>query len=280
MEARRLRRTRPDHQVSQRLDFLSWGADEIHLGSVSPEGCKTEPVTLDWLPGDVRNCSYAADRGWIGITAEDRRGGGQVLAMHDPLSQTNRILIRVPAILHHAFNRAGTAICYTQPQRPPTGAALYRWDVEGGRSHRLGAAVAAYDSTPSWFPDGAHIAYAAPDGTIEVVDLVDDGIETLTEGSACAVHPDGKQLALRRADRLFLHTLAAQTDETRALAIRRRWLEYNLTSGLSWSPDGRYLSFGVVSGLVGKATTFQLLDLALGTQTRIDGRYLRGLVLI
>jgi hypothetical protein len=276
--AKRLNRRSRDGPMIHHLDFLGWSALDVGLGTLSSRGCDMAPVNLDWQPGDIRNCSYAPHQGWIGITAEDRSRGGQVLAVHDRITEKSRILVRAPVVLHHAFNRAGTAICYTQPQPEIAGAALYVCDVLGGGSRRLGVAAAAHDRTPAWFPDDTHIAYVAPTGLIEVLDLASECSEALTEGAACAVHPDGSRLAVRRRDRLLLFKLADHTTEP--LPIRRRCLEHGLTDGLSWAPQGRYLSFGLLAGLVGKATVFRLLDLSTRRQTRIDVRYLRGLVLI
>ena len=67
---------------------------------------------------------------------------------------------------------------------------------------------------------------------------------------------------------------------TEALETRRGWLEHSLTGSISWSPDGRCLSFGFTSGLVGKQTAFFMLDVAGHRQTRINVPFLRDLILI
>jgi Tol biopolymer transport system component len=264
--------------MNQDIHFLGWGGLDIRLGRISSGGQQNTPIILDWQPGDIRNCSYASMQRWIGITAEDRTRGQQVLAVYDPLTKTTRILRRADYVLHHSFNRAGTEICYTQPSKQTGVADLFLYELESGRSRRLSEAVVAHGSTPVWFPDDARIAYCSPHGQIEVLHVLQDQSEVLVEGSAPAVHPDGDRLALQRDDQLFIFNLVNRTTEP--LQIQRRWLEHSLTDGLSWSPDGCYLSFGLLTGLVGKEAVFYLLDHVNQQQQKIEVRYLRGLIMI
>lgn len=264
--------------MSQDVHFLGWGGLDIRLGKITSGGQRVTPITLDWQPGDIRNCSYAPMQGWIGITAEDRTHGQQVLAVYDPLAHTTRILLRTDYILRHSFNRAGTEICYTQPSKQMGAADLYLYELESGESLRLAEAVVAHGSTPVWFPDDAQIAYHSPHGQIEALHVLQAQSKVLVEGSAPAVHPDGNRLALQRGNQLFILNLVNRT--TNPLQIQRGWLEYSLTNGLSWSPDGRYLSFGLVTGLTGKETVFYLLDHVNQQQQKIEVKYLRGLIMI
>jgi tricorn protease-like protein len=264
--------------MSQNIYFLGWGGLDIRLGKISSGGQQVTPITLDWQPGDIHNCSYTPMHGWIGITAEDRTHGQQVLAVYKPQTNTTQILLRMNYILRHSFNRAGTQICYTQPSKQTGAADLYLIELENSQSRRLAEAVVAHGSTPVWFPDDARIAYHSPRGQIETLHVLRAQSEVLVEGSAPAVHPDGNCLAVQRDDQLFVFNLVNRTTEP--LQIKRGWLEYSLTNGLSWSPDGRYLSFGLVSGLTGKETAFYFLDHANHKQQKIEAKYLRGLIII
>lgn len=264
--------------MNREIHFLGWGALDIRLGRIFSGGQQVTPIILDWQPGDIRNCSYAPMQRWIGITAEDRTHGQQVLAVYKPQAKTTQILLRTDYILHHSFNRAGTEICYTQPSKQTGAADLYLYELESGESRRLAEAVVAHGSTPVWFPDDARIAYYSPHGQIEAMNILQDQREVLVEGSAPAVHPDGNRIALQREDQLFIFNLVNRT--TDPLQIQRGWLEHGLTNGLSWSPDGRYLSFGLVTGLTGKETVFYLLYHVNQQQQKIEVEYLRGLVII
>jgi hypothetical protein len=271
-------RPREHARMSANIAYLGWGALEIQLGSPTPAGTRFAPVTLDWQPGDIHNCSYATRHAAIGITAEDRSLGQQVLAVYNTPTATTRVLLRADHVLRHAFNHAETGICYTQPSARLGAADLLLCDLNSGDSRRLAEAAVAPGGTPAWFPDDARIAYESPDGQIEAWSLAAGQREILVEGFAPAVHPRGQQLAFRRGDQLLIFDLAART--AAPLPIRRGWLQQSLADGLSWSPDGRYLSFGLTAGLVAKETTFILLDPVTNEQKVIAARYLRGLIMI
>jgi Tol biopolymer transport system component len=267
-----------DAELNQDIHFLGWSGLDIRLGKILSGSQQVESITLDWQPGDIRNCSYASMQGWIGITAEDRTQGQQVLAVYKPQANTTQILLRTDYILRHSFNRAGTEICYTRPGNQTGAADLYLYELESGLSRRLTEAVVAHGSTPVWFPDGARIAYHSPHGQIEVLNVSQGQREVLVDGLAPAVHPDGSRIAFQRDDRLFIFIRANQT--TDSLLIRRGWLEYSLTNGLSWSPDGRYLCFGLVTGLTGKEKAFHLLNYFTQKQKKLNIKHFRGLILI
>jgi hypothetical protein len=264
--------------VSQDLRFLGWSGLDIRLGRVRSEDQTVTPVILEWQPGDIRNCSYAPKQGWIGITAEDRIHGQQVLAIYDTLTKTGRTLLRGDHVLRHCFNRAGTEICYTQPSRQLGSADLFLYDLGGGKSRRLVEAAVAHGSTPAWFRDDVRIAYSAPEGEIKVFNLIENHSEVVVKGSSPAIHPDGGSIALQRADGLFIFDLVNRTIEP--LQFQRKWLQYGLKDGLSWSPDGRHLSFGLEAGVTGKETVFYLLDSFNQQQKEIEVRNLRGLIMI
>ncbi len=264
--------------MSQDINFVGWSGLDIRLGKLSSGDQQVTSIILDWQPGDIRNCSFAPMQGWIGITAEDRTHGQQVLAINETLTNLTRVLIRTDYMLRHSFNCTGTKICYTQPSKQTGAADLYLYELGTGESRRLAEAKIAHGSTPVWFPDDARIAYHSPHGQIETLHVVQAESEVLAEGSAPAVHPDGNRVAFQRDNQLFVINLVDRTTE--ALQIKRGWLEHGLTNSLSWSPDGRYLSFGLVTGLTGKETAFYLLDHVNQKQQKIEVKYLRGLTVI
>jgi len=264
--------------MKQHVSFLGWNELDIWLGTPALGNQQFTPIILDWQPGDVRNCSYAPRQGWIGITAEDRMHRQQVLAIYEARTKTTRVLLRAEYVLRHSLNRAGTEICYTQPSNQKGGADLFLLKLESGEQRRLAESVVAYGGTPVWFPDDTRIAYSSPQNQIEIFHVLREQSETLVEGSAPAIHPDGSRIAFHRANQLGILNLLDGT--TKPLNVHREWLESSLTDGLSWSPDGSFLSFGLVSGLVGKEAVFYLLDPVNRRQQKIEVRYMRGLIII
>jgi Tol biopolymer transport system component len=258
--------------------FLGWSALDIRFGICSTETSEFAPVMLDWQPGDIHNCSYASTPGLIGITAEDRTHGQQVLAVYDTETKMTQILLRADHVLLHSFNNSGTEICYTLPSQQDGATDLFVYELKSGVSRNVAKAAVAYGSTPVWFPQDTRIAYRSPKGQIEAYHLMQARREVLVEGAVPAVHPNGYWIAFQNDNNLFI--LSLDTRAVDALDIQHKSFEYGLTDGLSWSPDGRYLSFGLATGLVGKETEFYLLDYAARRQERIPVKHLRGLIVV
>jgi hypothetical protein len=250
--------------------FLGWSGIEVRIGAAA--------LALDWQPGDIRNCSYAPGRRWVGISAEDRTRGGQVLAIHDLATGASRVLLRADVVLRHALDAGGTRACCTVPSARKSGCDLMVLETDTGTATRVPEAEVAHGCTPAWYPDSERIAICSPAGNIEVVDIAQGRREVVAQGVAPAVHPDGRRIAFRRGNDVLLLDLAART--TKALGVRRGWLGQSLAGSLSWSPNGSRLAFGVTAGLVGKSVAFHLLDPATRRQQAIDAPYLRDLILI
>jgi Tol biopolymer transport system component len=265
-------------EMSREIQFIGWGGLDIRLGKVSSGAAQVTPLILDWQPGDIRNCSYAPVQGWVGITAEDRTHGRQVLAVYDSHAHTTRFLMRTDNILRHSFKRTGTEVCYTQPSKQTGAADLYLYELHSGESHRIAEAAVAHGSTPVWFPDDQWIAYHSPGGQIELLDTSKGQRKILIDGLSPTVSQDGERIAFYRDDQLFIWSQASQGAQR--LEIKPMLRKPRLVDGLSWSPDGNYLSFGVVAGLTDKRTDFYLLDLASGENRKVEAKYLRGLVII
>lgn len=256
--------------------WLGWNPVEIWVGC-SLFNSERRRIDLGWRAGGIRNCSYAAEPGWIGVTAEDRTNGSQVLAIHEQRSGATRVLLREDSLLHHALNRSGSKVCYTQPSARTGTADLCLYQVADGRVRRLIEGVVAQGSTPAWFPDDVHITYHSAQGTVEVLDSARGTCEAATtEGEAPAISPDGTRIAFRRANKLFLWDLSGLPEP---VGPPHRLTTPHLADGLSWAADGTHLSFGLTSGVVGKETTFYLLDIATRRAEKSSLKYLSGLVL-
>ena len=258
--------------------YLGWNPVEVRIGSSLYDPSGAAPIDFGFRLGGVRNCSYAPGRLLVGITAEDRSDGGQVVAVFNRANAMTRILTRRDYLLHHALNRAGTQVSFTQPSAGAATADLYILNVDGEGSEVMLEGVLAQGSVPAWFPDDTRLVYHTPDHRIEIFDRAERRRVDLEAGRDPTVSSCGNWIAFRRKDELFVRSLADGRVEKvwSPNALLRR----GMADGLSWSADGAYLSFGVSAGPVGKQTRFYVLDRASGASRQTKTRHLEGLLLI
>lgn len=259
------------------VKLLGWNEIEVRQGSVSRDEEVWEAVAFDWQPGSLRNCSYSSVRKLIALSSEDRTNGGQVLALHDPMTKSTSFLLRMQSILHNSINDAGTRICYTVPATEAGAASLYLMEIESGEQHRMECTL-AQDSIPDWFPNDERVVFHNPDREIEVLRLSDGTRDQIKEGTHPAVSPDGQQLAFLRDGQIWLWSLSQGTG--RALNLEKGWFETAVLAILSWSPDGQWLSLGVSSGITSKETVFYLYGVATEEQYKLGVKYLSGMIII
>src|SRR5262245_40867425 len=119
--------TGTSREMAVRADspWLGWNPLEVWMGDSLFHRPSRRRVELGWQPGDIRNCSYAPQSGWVGIAAEDRTNGGQVLAIYERRTASTRVLLRRDYVLHQALNQSGSKVCYTQPSARTGTADLY-----------------------------------------------------------------------------------------------------------------------------------------------------------
>ena len=257
--------------------WIGWNPVEVWTGaSLFDEGAR-RPVHPGWQPGDIRNCSYAAGPGWVGISAEDRTVGGYVVAAYDPHAGASRVLLRPEYVLHHALDRSGSRVCYTQPSAGSGEADLWLYTIDGGPPRCLIKNAVAQGSIPSWHPDGTQITYQSPDGRVMVLDSAGGGEEPVADGESPAFAPAGGSLAFRRDQSVWVWD--GTTRHARPVGAGRPLSRRPLTDGLSWSPDGTAITFGAVAGALDKRTDFYLLNVADGGREKVRIPYLSGLIL-
>jgi len=261
--------------MTENFHFLGWNSLRIGFGESLPDRTRWSQLALDWQPEGIRNCSYATQPERIGITAQSRSDNKHFLAVYDCDSCSTRFLLQVDYVLHNAFNRSGSQICYTIPSNERGKADLWLYSFDTADSRLALEAILAQDTIPSWLPSDGAVAYHSADGQIEILDLTTSQRDALTDGHSPVVSPDGALIAFRRADQIYTWDLGKRNASLLAAKLKS-----NLTNGLSWSPNGRFLSFGAVTGLIGKETTFFLMDASSRDLRTIDVDYLGGMTLI
>ena len=260
------------------FSYLGWNPIEIRIGHSLYDIQQTKDISLDFKPGGIRNCSYAPGAKYIGVTAEDRTNGGQILAVYETGTSLTRVLVRQDYILYHSLNNEGTKVCYTMPSATGITADLHLLPLNGERPYALLKDVLAQDTIPAWFPGNTQIVYHTPEGSIEIIDIEDGKREVIETGREPCVSADGKQVVFKRGNDLF--TWSRVGNLTEKIQMKTGLFNRVLTGGLSWSADGEYLSFGMAGGLLGKQTDFYILQITGGKYHRLDMRYLSGLVLL
>jgi Tol biopolymer transport system component/tRNA A-37 threonylcarbamoyl transferase component Bud32 len=125
------------------------------------------------------------------------------------------------------------------------------------------------DITPSWSPDGSHLAFASSRSgqrTLWAVDAHFSHPTPITTGPAldeCPVYsPDGKQIAFvsDRGGRRGIWIVSPEGGTARLV------LATDVIDTVDWSPDGKHLVF---SAPIGDGPGLMTVDVATGTPTRV-----------
>jgi WD40 repeat protein len=245
----------------------------VVIGS-SVRSAGRRPVPLDWQPGLIRNCSYSSAAGWIGISGEDRTNGGWVLSIFDVDRKVTAHRFPFAYVLHHSLLASGEWACVARPSATPMVADLDVIEISSGRLEMILRGGVHQGSELSWSPDGGGIAFQSPDDRVQIVDRSRQQVVPVADGAAPAVSPEGDRIAFRRSDGVFIWE--RPTGRTQRVAGG----QVTPSTGLSWSPDSRCLTYGCRTGLTGKKTRFYLQDLDTGRRYRLPLRYMTGLVLL
>ena len=256
------------------LAFLAWNPIAVTMGSSVRDEATHGQVFLDWEPGLIRNCSFAQATGWIGVTGEDRTNGGQTLTIFDPARRKTIHRYPFPVVLNHALDRSGATTAIVLPSEHRMVADLDIVTTKNGDVERIVTGRLHHSSTVSWFPDLDRLAYQRDDGEIETVNRSTREIASIGPGRSPSVSPDGQRIAAERDDGIVLVDVASLE------ATRVATGNISPSAGLSWSPDGRFVTFGEVRGVTGKEVRFYLLDLETGRRSELPLSFATGLSLI
>lgn len=253
---------------------FAWNPISVTMGASLWDPAALRRVELDWTPGQIRNCSYSPVKHWLGIAAADQTRGDQVLAAFD---LANRVTVRrcsFDVVLNHALFTDGERASLATLSPGVLAADLSVVALELGQQETIIDKALHQGSELSWFPDGRRIAYVSRDESVCVVDTESREVTALVDGASPAVSPDGRAIAYRHRGEVFIWDVATR----RASAIHTGRI--TAPAALSWSPDGRCLTYGVTTGPVGKEMRFFLHQRDSGAEYEIPLRYQTGLILI
>jgi dipeptidyl aminopeptidase/acylaminoacyl peptidase len=140
------------------------------------------------------------------------------------------------------FYKGSWEIVYSEPV-----VALYDWRAD--KEHELTIPdLDGYNSGTYQFSQGPGsrlIAYSTQ-GEVYVLDVETEQAERVTQGEGPALSPDGDRLAVWREAEIVLVDLGTRKEEAIYHAeevYTERDDYYGLACCLTWSPDGKYLSF-------------------------------------
>jgi hypothetical protein len=247
------------------VGYLGWNPAEVRIGPSVLDAAGA--VRLDPGPGmHPRDCAPAA--GAVLVAAEGP--GGDALLLLRPGAPA-RTVARGLGILAVAMDAEGTRGWYTVAHGLEGGAEVWTVDLAGGEPRRAWAGCAV-DSPLAWMPDG-RVAFHGTDEWIRVAGPGDGEPVRVAAGRSPAADGTGRLAYLRGRAVVVRGADGAEREWPLPRTIGRP----SLARVLSWSPDGREVSWGRTAGLVGKRTDFFLLDVQTGRSHRVPQRYLAGL---
>jgi hypothetical protein len=210
----------------------------------------------------------------VGVSGVDLDSGDGVVAVHERATGRARLTIRRSAVLHHAVSPSATQVCFTLPAAQTSFADIFVTAVDVDAPTRIAAEVAAHAAIPSWSADEQTLAYHTPAGVVEVLSVRDGVSAAPFAGRFPAIgHRTGHILA---QDAQGIVLWPGRSPPERVVSARR----HALVASMSWSRDERWITYGVVDGVVGKTTRFMLLDRLSGRNERMDVGMLRGVLLL
>lgn len=254
--------------------FIAWNSVTVVSGASIANASANEPLTLDWQPGGIRTCSHARNRNAVGITGVDRSGEEEGLWVFDLATRQRAQRVAIDHVLNHALDADAATAAVATAERGAPGANLDTVNLADDAYERLVSNRLHHSSSLSWLPDGDRIAYQTAGDDIEVIDRRTRAIEQLTSGRLPVVSPSGDRIAFVRNVTLMTIDLRSHRETSFDTGGKQP------TANLSWSPDERLVSFGVVQGLVGKEIGFYLYDLETGQQDRADIRFMSGFAIV
>jgi hypothetical protein len=146
------------------------------------------------------------------------------------------------------------------------------WDLGTSGVSVIAKATAHRATALSWRPAANELVFDATDGWIYSVELKRHRTVRLIKGTSPSWAPDGKRIAFRRGDILFLYDTATST-ETKVYEHHVRRSE--LVGPGFWSPDGRYIAMNAgTSGRVGEYSRCTLVDVNSGKAREVHKDFL------
>jgi Tol biopolymer transport system component len=254
--------------------FVAWNPVLVTVGESLWSDATWRSLPLDWRPEQIRNCSYAPEKRWIGISATDATRGDDCLAIVDRDRGATIHRFGVATTLDHALTNSGRRAALVTATRGIPSGSLRVVDVDRGDWAIVLTSGVHHGSTLSWFPDSDRIAIQSAVDTVQVVSTETGSVSLVAPGIAPAVDPSGRRIAFVREGRLFVWDVEGERAFPVAAGTKP------IAVGPSWSPDAQCVSFSATTGLVGKETAFFLHHLESGSTDQLPIRYQTGMALI
>jgi hypothetical protein len=260
-------------------EILFWGFDRVLLGEIKGQTASIRKISV----GDIDNIiSVSTSEGMISVVGFylPRNSSVYSLVLTDINFKKIIKLLDRDTIFGMGMSHDAKYIAFLDfHQSPPyPNKAAYDisiYDISKRTDSVLVRKRAESFTSLSWQPEGKQIAYTSIDGTIETVNTQNGKINSLVEGKNPAWSPDGREIAYYKNDtEIYLYDLV--TAESKRVYSRYFW-QTPISGELYWSPDGRYLSFAVISGITGKGLECIVLDVESKKSFPIyDGGYWCG----
>jgi Tol biopolymer transport system component len=221
------------------VGILALGGPQVASG--------TSPFTARQVAASRTQTSWSPDGRWIAFAYEDPVGccGGPVMTLFSADGSAQRVLGNdLPAV----WSQDGRRIGWLDSER----GGLTVADVDSGAVRPTDLSVMSFGTYEhwDWSPDGAHVAYVTPGGSLRVAAWDGSGVRELASSANFPQwSPDGREIAFSSGGTACWSGSAAveliESDGTnhRVLAMPG---ELRLHPG--WSPQGDRIAFGAGLG--------------------------------
>jgi len=256
---------------------LGWDARRVFAGTLRAPAVDLSPIVVREAFEDIRHCSAARQRPLAAVTAARRSPDDQGVWLIKLDRDVAELRYATSYVLSNAFDPSGRYVCFVAPPHPAvTDMSLHVLDAEASTVSLLVRGTVARSCVPSW-RDTSHVLFETVDLVIAETTLGGGEPRPLFPGSYASASPEGRRIAYRVGDSIRIVDAEGAVID---VSPRRAFWEGEYRGGMSWSPDGRRLLVSQIGGLTRHDIIFHVLDIETRTRTKVDVRYLRGLIFV
>jgi len=256
---------------------LGWDARRIFRGTLRAPALDLSPIVVSEAFEDIRHCSAARQKPLAAVTAARRSPDDQGVWLVDLDRELAELRYTTSYVLSNALDPSGRYVCFVAPPSPAgTDMSLHVFDADASTVSLLVHGTVARSCLPSW-RDTAHVLFETVNLGIAETTRAGGEPRPLFPGSYASASPDGHRIAFRVRDSICI------ADAERAVidvSPHRSFWEGSYRGGMSWSPDGRRLLVSRIGGMTWHDIVFDVVDIETRTRTKVNVRYLRGLIFV